>query len=171
VRALAAASVLLLATTAACARPALRAAATLRPTAGHQVTGTATFTERDGATAIVLSVHRVAPGGHGVHVHETGDCSAPDASSAGDHFAGESGAHHGHPHHGHHHGGDLGNLEAGADGSGVLEVTTDTLTVAPGPRSVVGRAIIIHAAPDDPTVQPSGGSGARIGCGVIERVH
>jgi Cu-Zn family superoxide dismutase len=153
---------------AACARPAHRAIATFQPVAGSRVAGTATFTERDdGLTMVVVRARNLTPGGHGVHVHEHGDCSAPDASSAGDHFNPDGGEH-GHPAHHHHHGGDLGNLIAGEDGSGVLEVKTDALSVQPGPRSVVGRSIIIHEAVDDLMTQPGGASGDRIGCGLIQ---
>jgi Cu-Zn family superoxide dismutase len=147
-----------------------RAVATIAPRSGTAVTGRACFTERAGAVHVVIDARGLTPGLHGVHVHATGDCSAPDAASAGPHFDPTGGTHAG-PHDPRRHAGDLGNLEAGTDGAGTLRVATDALTVAPGPRSVVGRALVIHADPDDLVTQPSGASGARVGCGVIERAR
>jgi Cu-Zn family superoxide dismutase len=163
--------------TGACARPAHRAVATFQPLGGSGVAGSATFVERDGTTTVRIEARNVSPGAHGVHVHEVGDCSAPDGASAGDHFSPGGGAHGGHDDHAHHHhhggsgghAGDLGNLEADAQGRGVLEVESTTLTVQPGTYSVVGRAVIIHEQRDDLMTQPGGASGARIGCGIIRR--
>jgi superoxide dismutase, Cu-Zn family len=152
---------------AACAGHVTQAVAVLRPASGSQVTGTATFTERDDVTTVVIEARDLTPGLHGVHVHTRGDCSAPDASSAGDHFNPEGGTH-GAPGHAHGHGGDLGNLEAGADGTGTLRMETDALTVSRGARAVLGRAVVVHASSDDLSSQPGGNAGARVACGVIE---
>ncbi len=163
----------MLLTISACAPRTTRAVASFTPLGDNTVAGGATFTERDGKTTIRVEARAIAPGQHGVHVHAVGDCSAADGSSAGSHFNPDGGAH-GHGSHGNHrqhhgHSGDLGNLEADAGGAGVLLIETDSLTVADGPRSVVGRSIVIHANGDDLTTQPGGGSGDRIGCGVIRR--
>lgn len=101
----------------------------------------------------------------GFHVHEKGDC-AGDGTGAGGHFNPQ-----GRPHGRHdsteRHAGDLPNLASNGEGVAVFAFTTEMLTVAPGPNSVVGRAVIIHANPDDFRTQPAGNSGPRIACGVI----
>src|SRR5205823_4877469 len=120
----------------------------------------------DNKVAVVVHVTGAAPGDHGVHLHEKGDCSAPDASSAGGHFNPTNEAHGG-PMAEHHHGGDLGNLKVGADGTGTLTITVGGITVDNGPAGVVGRSLEVHEKADDLTTQPSGNSGARQGCAVI----
>jgi Cu-Zn family superoxide dismutase len=144
-----------------------QAKATLQGAAGTSVKGTATFTqEGDDAVHVVVEVENVSPGAHGIHIHETGDCSAPDFESAGAHFAPTPDPH-GDPTHGPHHAGDLGNLEVREGGGGKVDATFEGLTVGGGPRSVVGRAIVLHSDPDDLKTQPTGNSGGRIACGVI----
>jgi Cu-Zn family superoxide dismutase len=163
-------AIMALALSAAACSKGGTATATLAGKSGAAVIGNATFTEKDGKVEVALTAKGLPPGKHGVHVHEKGDCSASDASSAGNHF-GPGGGIHAAPNDPKGHAGDLGNLEAGADGTGTLTLTTTRLTVAPGERSVVGRAIVIHSEPDDFTTQPSGtaGAGGRIACGVIEK--
>lgn len=146
--------------------PELRAKATLEGQEGSDVTGAVTFYEADGEVKVVARVENVAPGEHGFHVHETGDCSAPDFTSAGGHFAPE-GNPHGGPADEARHAGDLGNITVGDDGVGMLELTTDRLTVSPGPHSVVGKAVILHEDRDDLESQPTGAAGARLACGDI----
>jgi superoxide dismutase, Cu-Zn family len=143
------------------------ASAQLESRSGSTLTGVAAFTEDSGKVTMRLSVSGAPPGRHGVHLHETPDCSAPDASSAGGHWnpAGERhGAFDAPP----THLGDLGNLDVGADGTGTLERTSERWTVGTGlPNDVVGRSVIIHAASDDLQSQPGGNAGGRIGCAVI----
>ncbi|MBI5489753.1 MAG: superoxide dismutase family protein [Deltaproteobacteria bacterium] len=134
---------------------------------GSPIRGVITFTERGGSVAVHAEVTGVPDAGeHGFHVHDVGDCSAADFSSAGGHFNPAAGPHAG-PHDVPRHAGDLGNLTVGADGTGTLDLTTGLLTVADGPDSVVGRSVILHAARDDMSTQPTGNSGARIACGVV----
>lgn len=121
-------------------------------------------TPRGDVVKVTIDVQDAPPGSHGVHVHENGDCSAPDASSAGGHFNPE-----GMPHGdlgGARHPGDFGNLEVGADGRGHRELAIDTLTLGPGGLSVIGRAVVVHERPDDFS-QPNGNAGRRIACGVV----
>jgi Cu-Zn family superoxide dismutase len=146
--------------------PLSSARATMEARSGSQATGTATFTERGGTAAVVVEVSGASPGTHGLHVHETGDCSASDATSAGPHFNPDNAPHDGlGP--GPRHAGDLGNIAVAADGRGRAEVAAASLSVQPGPHSVVGRAVVLHEAPDDLVSQPAGNSGARIACGII----
>ena len=142
------------------------ATATIEARSGSRVTGTATFEEMRDHVQVTVEIAGAAPGEHGVHIHEKGDCTAPDASSAGPHFN-PGGASHGAPNASSHHSGDFGNLTVGADGKGKLTLMTHDITLKAGPRSARGRAIVIHEKPDDLKSQPAGNAGARIGCGVI----
>jgi superoxide dismutase, Cu-Zn family len=135
---------------------------------GSTVAGTATFTElENGCVKVVVHLEQAPPGTHGFHIHEKGDCSAPDAMSAGAHFNPASNPHAG-PLDNVRHNGDLGNIEIGKDGKGHLEIVDDLVTVKPGPTSVVGKSVIFHEQTDDLKTQPTGNSGTRLGCGVIE---
>lgn len=107
-------------------------------------------------------------GVHAFHIHEHGDCSAADASSAGGHFN-PSGQPHGRAQHGAHHLGDADNLRA--DGNGVAKVNAHFRGVVLGggaANDVIGKAIVVHADPDDYQSQPAGNAGKRIACGVIQ---
>jgi len=145
----------------------LKATARLDSKSSSTVTGEAKFTEKKDGVEIVVEIKGAKPGQHGVHLHDKGDCSAADASSAGGHFNPDSKTH-GAPTVDPHHAGDFGNITADAKGSGKLKIMIKGLTVAPGPNSVVGHAIVIHADPDDLKTQPSGNSGARVACGVVQ---
>ena len=103
---------------------------------------------------------------HGFHVHETGDCSALDASSAGAHYN-PAGAAHGDPASVTHHAGDIPNVQADESGRARVDARVQGVSLG-GANDIIGRALIVHADPDDYTTQPSGNSGARIACGVIE---
>lgn len=145
------------------------ATATLAALGGSGVQGTVTFTKiDDGKLRIVADVRGLKPGKHGVHVHEFGDCSAADGESAGGHFNPKS-VEHGAPGAGAHHPGDFGNLEADAGGHASMTLTIDPtpLSLGGGEADVLGRAIIVHADPDD-FGQPTGNAGGRVACGVIQ---
>jgi Cu-Zn family superoxide dismutase len=132
-----------------------------------KVTGKAIFTQlSNGKTRVEVTIAGATPGMHGLHIHEKGDCSAPDATSAGGHFN-AAGNPHAAPTDAKHHNGDFGNIEIGADGKGKLTLETDMLTVTEGPNSVVGKAVIFHEKADDLKTQPTGNAGARYGCGVV----
>jgi Cu-Zn family superoxide dismutase len=145
-----------------------RATAELEARSGSTLKGHATFTEVEGGVLVEIEVHGVSPGYHAVHVHEKGDCTAPDASSAGAHFNPE-GKDHGSPHAEVHHAGDLGSMFVDEKGDGHHVLLMPELTVRPGPNSVVGRALIVHEKIDDFVTQPTGNAGGRIGCGVIRQ--
>ena len=133
---------------------------------GSSVSGHARFTQRHEGVLVEIHVENAPPGWHAVHIHEIGDCSAEDGTSAGGHF--NPGGHdHGSPHAAVHHAGDLGNMLVGDDGVGHHAIFMPELTVDAGDHSVVGRGIIVHADADDLVSQPTGAAGGRIGCGVI----
>lgn len=145
------------------ARPV--AVAELAALGGSGVSGTVTFTQEVGLVRVEAHVNGLTPGGHGFHVHEFGDCSAPDFASAGSHF--NPGGHpHGAPGDAKRHTGDLGNLDAGAGGSATV-AQTDKMLRFEGSDNVVGRAVIVHAKADDLKTQPTGDAGGRLACGVI----
>jgi len=142
-----------------------KAIAVVSPTQGSKVKGIVTFTKVDNGIKVVADIEGLTPGLHGFHVHQYGDCIAPNGDSAGGHFNPE-GMHHGAPAAKDRHVGDLGNLTAGEDGKAHLE-WTDPLFSFEGRDSIIGRSIIVHGNADDLTSQPAGNSGPRIGCGVI----
>src|SRR5688500_9497923 len=145
-----------------------QARATIEPRSGSNVRGWAAFTDRStGGVRVEVHIENAPPGVHGLHVHERGDCSAPDASSAGAHFN-PGGMPHAAPGETRRHAGDLGNITVEANGTGHLELVTDLLTVRPGPNSVVGKSVIFHEKADDMKTQPTGDAGGRLGCGVVQ---
>lgn len=145
------------------------ARAQLRPTDGHEAKGQVTFRRFGEVVRVEVEMEGLEPGSHGFHVHEHGDCSAPDASSAGGHFN-PTNQPHGAPGDEGRHIGDLGNIEADENGR-VNTVIDDRLLMLNGDHSIVGKAVVVHAGADDLTSQPSGDAGARIACGLIEPVE
>jgi superoxide dismutase, Cu-Zn family len=144
----------------------VRAVAHLRPTEGNRVWGIVTFTPVANGVRVSADVLGLTPGKHGFHIHEKGDCSAPDATSAGGHFN-PTGMPHGGPHSDVRHVGDFGNLVA--DENGRAKATfIDKHIQLDGPHSIIGRSVIVHAKEDDLKSQPSGDAGGRVACGVIE---
>jgi Cu-Zn family superoxide dismutase len=143
------------------------AVAVLAATQGQKAVGLVHFRREAAGVRVSGEVTGLAPSSkHGFHVHEFGDCSAPDGASAGGHFAPETHPH-GAPDPAAHHAGDLGNLEADAAGKATIDVLVPGLSVASGARALIGRGLIVHAQPDDLTTQPTGNAGARVACGVI----
>lgn len=151
--------------------PEVKARCALRPTEGNEAKGELELGPAEEGVQIVGSVSGLRPAGvHAIHVHEKGDCSAPDASSAGGHFNPEDDRH-GRAHHGEHHVGDMDNLRADNDGTAPVERIVLGATLGDGgPNDIAGKAVIVHVAPDDYESQPSGNAGDRIACGVIELV-
>lgn len=142
------------------------AVANLSPTQGNNVSGKVTFTKVDDGIKIVADLKGLSEGKHGFHVHEKGDCSAPDGTSAGGHFNPENKPH-GAPDDSARHVGDMGNIEAGSDGNAHYE-RVDHLMSFSGSHSIIGKAVIVHQKADDLKSQPTGAAGARVACGVIE---
>jgi len=143
------------------------ASAQIESRSGSTVTGQATFTQRRDSLILHLELSSLSPGSeHGLHIHEKGDCSAPDAQSAGGHFN-PDGAVHGHAGLGAHHAGDLGAVVADSQGRVSEDLDLHDLTLTPGPHGIVGRSIVVHRDRDDYVSQPAGNAGPRIACGVI----
>ena len=143
--------------------------ASLLDTSGAQV-GLATFSEVGGEGQMGISVSGLSPGRHGMHIHETGACTPPGFESAGSHFNPGS-KKHGLENPEGPHAGDMPNLVVEADGSADTTVTVPASLLAQGPESMLGaqkHAFVIHADPDDQKTDPSGNSGSRVVCGVIE---
>jgi Cu-Zn family superoxide dismutase len=148
-------------------RPA--GAAATQPAMGN-VTGTAKFTQTDKQTVqMVVDLKGLAPNStHGIHVHEKGDLTAPDLTSAGPHYDPAMSKQHGGPDSDKRHAGDAGNLQADGKGNAHFELTLSGVSLT-GENSLVGRSVIIHEKADDLHSNPSGNSGARIAGGVIEK--
>jgi Cu-Zn family superoxide dismutase len=154
-----------LATSATASDQTQNAIAVLSPASGSDVHGTVTFTKLGDEVKVVADVTGLTPGKHGFHIHEFGDCSDPKATSAGGHF--NPGHHdHGAPDATDRHAGDLGNIEADANGKAHLELTDKILKLS-GEHSIIGHAVIVHEKADDLKTQPTGDAGGRLACGVI----
>ena len=147
------------------AQEVTKATATLQPASGSKVAGTIIFTRMGGDVQVVADIENLTPGKHGFHIHEKGDCSAPDASSAGGHFN-PTHQHHGGPATAERHTGDLGNIEADASGKAHLD-WKGKMSLS-GADSIIGKSVVVHEKEDDLKTDPAGSSGARIGCGVIK---
>ncbi|HEV8553434.1 MAG TPA: superoxide dismutase family protein [Casimicrobiaceae bacterium] len=152
----------------ATAAQAQTATATMAPTAGNTTAGTVTFAQKGDKVMVTAKVSGLAPGAHGFHVHEKGDCSASDGMSAGGHFN-PTGKPHGDPNAPDHHAGDMPMLQADASGNATLSAELGPMTVGSGVTDIVGKSVIVHKDPDDFKTQPTGNSGARVACGVINK--
>lgn len=146
------------------------AMAVLSPTSGSSVHGVVTFVRKDrGTTLVTANLSGLKPNSlHGMHIHERGDCSARDASSAGDHFN-PTGSSHGAPAAAQHHSGDLGNVAANAAGQVYETFEVREGAFGTGDDSIIGLGLIVHAERDDLRSQPAGNAGARLACGMITR--
>lgn len=147
------------------AQEVTKATAQLEPKSGSKVTGTVTFTKVGDEVQVVADIQNLTPGQHGFHIHDKGDCSAPDAASAGAHFN-PTHQHHGGPTGSERHAGDLGNITADASGT-VRQAWKGKLSLS-GDDSIIGKSIVVHEKTDDLKTDPSGNSGARIACGEIK---
>ncbi|NKE73134.1 superoxide dismutase family protein [Candidatus Manganitrophus noduliformans] len=133
--------------------------------------GTATFMEEGKGVKIAISVSKLSPGQHGLHIHAVGKCEGPNFTSAGGHLNPE-GKKHGLESPEGPHAGDLPNLSVGPDGNAKTEITTDRVTLGEGKNSLFqpdGTALVIHVAEDDQKADPIGNAGPRAACGVIKK--
>ena len=148
---------------------ASRATVNLAPASASLVSGTLTLVPMGDGVHITGEVGGLKPGDtRGFHIHEKGDCSAADASTAGGHFNPAAQAH-GRSGQGAHHAGDTDNIVANAKGVARIDAHVTGVTLGGGAANdISGRAVIVHAAADDYTTQPTGNAGARVACGVIK---
>lgn len=141
----------------------------MMPKSGSEVQGTVTFTQNNDEVTMTADFTGLTEGEHAIHIHENGDCSSDDGSSAGGHWNptseqhGKWGAAEG------FHGGDIGNMTADADGKASLEFSTDEWCIGCDDEkmNVIGHGIIVHSGADDFISQPSGDAGDRVSCGEI----
>jgi Cu-Zn family superoxide dismutase len=145
-----------------------KAVAVVSPLSASGVSGQVTFVKAEGGVKVSVKITGLKPGPKGFHIHEFGDCSAADGTSAGSHFNPTNEPHAG-PKDAKRHAGDMGNIEADKDGTAALEYLDSKITFL-GPDGILGRGIIVHAAADDFKTQPTGNAGGRLGCGVIGAV-
>lgn len=142
-----------------------RAIAVLHPTQGQEVQGTVAFTQTPEGVRVNAEVAHLPSGQHAYHVHLYGDCSGPQGKTAGTHFnfQGSSKAPSAQID---RITGNLGNLEADADGNATAETVIEQATLH-GPYAMIGRSVVVHAKPNDPSAPPMGAAGPRLACGVI----
>lgn len=146
-----------------------RAQVNLASASGSIVSGQLSITPMAGGLHFKGEIGGFKPGStHAIHIHEKGDCSAADASSAGGHFN-PADAMHGRVSTDTHHAGDMDNIVANAKGVARVDVRAMGPVLGGGaPNDAVGRSVIVHAAADDYASQPAGDAGSRVACGIIE---
>lgn len=143
---------------------------TMSPNNDSNLAGEVVFTEEDGEVTMTALITGLQEGEHAIHIHEFGDCSMEDGSSAGGHWNptderhGKWGDDEG------YHKGDIGNFTTDANGNGTITMTTDEWCIGCGDeeKDILGKSIVVHDGVDDFTSQPAGNAGTRVGCGVIE---
>ena len=138
---------------------------TINSKSGTETQGTAKFVQTGKNVEMDLNVYKLTPGIHAVHIHEKGDCSSTDGSSAGGHW---NPTNHDHGKFGSEtfHMGDIGNLNADKDGTARMVFKTDKWCIGckDETKNIVGKSLIIHAGRDDFKTQPTGNAGGRVGC-------
>ncbi|MSR88353.1 MAG: superoxide dismutase family protein [Candidatus Margulisbacteria bacterium] len=141
------------------------AIAVIQPTAGHRASGLIRFSQEGDKVRVRATLQGLTPGKHGFHIHEYGDITSADGTSAGGHYNPD---HHKHglpPVH-ERHAGSFGNIVADVSGNATLEMLDDTISVSGSFHPIMGRSVVLHVKEDDGS-GPAGNAGARIGVGVI----
>ncbi len=133
-----------------------------------KVTGTANFIEKNGTVILTAKMSGLTPGEHAIHIHEKGDCSAADGSSAGGHWN-PMFKKHGKWGLDEYHRGDIGNFTADSNGNGTVKFSTNEWCIGceDETKNIINKGLIVHKGIDDFTSQPAGNAGARIACSVI----
>lgn len=143
------------------------ASSVVTPTPGNAASGFVTFKDTAEGLLVVAEISGLTPNQkHGFHVHQLGYSGSSDATCTKGHYDPAGTGFHALPgFDGDHHAGDLGVLQADSSGRANYRAVFEDLSVA-GLHAIVGRAVIIHAKPDDGG-QPTGNAGGRIGVGNI----
>jgi Cu-Zn family superoxide dismutase len=148
-----------------------KATADLAATKNSLVRGTVNFVQLGNKMRVTVSLSGLAPNSEfGFHIHEVGDCSSGDGMSTKGHFN-PFGKPHAQAGLMDRHAGDLPSIRSDKNGHVAMVEDVDVITVTPGPASIVGRGLIVHAQADDYKTQPTGNAGARSACGVIRLVE
>jgi len=142
----------------------------LEPKNNSNVTGFATFKEKNGKVTFEAKISGLTPGTHAIHIHEKADCSSADAASAGGHWN-PTFKKHGKWNAGECHKGDIGNFEADKNGNGTITLITDEWCIGCGDatKDILGKGLIVHQNADDFVTQPTGNAGGRMACSAIIR--
>ncbi len=138
------------------------AVAVMHPKNGSDVVGTVYFEQTENGVRVTAEVSGLTGSKHGFHIHQYGNCTADDGTSAGGHFN-PNGNDHAGPEDMNRHMGDMGNIDADENGNATLDYVDSTIQM----HEIIGRGVIVHGGVDDLESQPSGAAGPRIGCGVI----
>lgn len=152
--------------------PSPQKTAVLKNGAGTTI-GQVTLTDAPRGVLLRVEASGLAPGWHGIHFHEKGDCSDPAFKMAGGHVHQMSPTVHGLLNPQANDLGDLPNLYAGPDGKANAEFYSTFVALHDGTAranllDADGSAVVIHAHADDLTTQPIGGAGDRVACGVVK---
>ena len=139
-----------------------KAVAVLHPTDGFDAKGTVYFTAVENGVQVTAEISGLSEGNKGFHIHQYGDCTAANGTSAGGHFNPE-GMDHAGPTDAIRHMGDMGNITANAQGNAMIDYVDETIHI----NMILGRGVIVHNGEDDLSSQPSGAAGPRVACGVI----
>ncbi|OUR93369.1 superoxide dismutase [Flavobacteriales bacterium 34_180_T64] len=141
----------------------------LESKSNSNVTGNVLFTEDKGVVTMITVLGGLTEGTHAIHLHEKADCSSPDGKSSGGHWNPTAQPHGAWGDEKGHHKGDIGNLEADANGNATKTFYTAQWCLGCGDpeRDIMGKAIIVHQGADDLTSQPTGNAGGRVSCGGI----
>jgi Cu-Zn family superoxide dismutase len=142
----------------------------LSPTNGNTAAGSVVLNQSGEKLSVKVDIRGLKPNSeHGFHVHEKGDCSSGDGMSTGGHFN-PTGSSHGAHGQGAHHAGDLPSLKADANGQVKMTFESSTISIVDGISNVIGKGLIVHRDPDDYKTQPTGNSGPRLACAVINKI-
>jgi Cu-Zn family superoxide dismutase len=142
------------------------ATSVIQSKSGSSINGSVNFSQSGKQVLVTGTFSGLKPNAeHGIHIHEKGDCSAPDATSAGGHYN-PNNTQHGSHQHSMHHAGDMPNIVSDANGNAIYRATLNDFSLT-GDDSIIGRSVVVHRDPDDYKTQPAGNSGPRIGCGLL----
>jgi len=137
------------------------AVANLSPKSGSTVRGVIAFAQRGNRVVVAAQFFELFPGPHSLYIHEVGNCSSPNAASAGPvwNIAGDA----------RKRTGDLPQVVAGSEGRSDLSTTVSGISVGTGrPDDVIGHSVVIHASVDPDPKPVFGERNGWIACGVIQ---